>query len=90
MISRKNIFKGSLNSSIVHPREVFKEAVRLSTASVIVAHNHPSGDPTPSREDIDVTKRLASTGKMLGIELLDHVVIGINGNMVSLKEKKLI
>lgn len=87
VISRKNIFKGSLNASIVHPREVFKEAVRLSAAAVIVAHNHPSGDPTPSREDIDVTKRLASTGKMLGIDLLDHIVIGRKGNFVSLKEK---
>lgn len=87
VISRKNIFKGSLNSSIVHPREVFKEAVRLSAASVIVAHNHPSGDPTLSREDIDVTKRLASCGKMIGVDLLDHVVIGAKGNFVSLKEK---
>ncbi|SFG70636.1 RadC family protein [Sporolactobacillus nakayamae] len=88
VISRKNIFKGSLNASIVHPREVFKEAVRLSAASVIVAHNHPSGDPTPSKEDIDVTKRLASTGKVLGIELLDHIVIGAKSDYVSLKEKK--
>ncbi|WP_241654720.1 RadC family protein [Sporolactobacillus shoreae] len=87
VISRKNIFKGTLNSSIVHPREVFKEAVRLSAAAVVVAHNHPSGDPTPSREDIDVTRRLVSTGKMLGIDLLDHIVIGDESNYVSLKEK---
>lgn len=87
VISRKNIFKGTLNSSIVHPREIFKEAVRLNAASVIVAHNHPSGDPTPSREDIDVTKRLASCGKMIGVDLLDHIIIGNKGNYVSLKEK---
>ncbi|UAK16124.1 RadC family protein [Sporolactobacillus terrae] len=87
IIYRSNLFKGTLNSSIVHPREVFKEAVRLSSAAVIVAHNHPSGDPTPSREDIDVTKRLASTGKMLGIDVLDHLVIGKDKKYISLKEK---
>lgn len=67
---------GTLNSSLVHPREVFKAAILTNAASIILAHNHPSGDPTPSREDMDITKRLAETGKLLGIEILDHVIIG--------------
>nr|WP_319005005.1 DNA repair protein RadC [Mesobacillus jeotgali] len=86
VIHRQTIFIGSLNASIVHPREVYKEAVRRSAASVICVHNHPSGDPTPSREDIEVTKRLAESGKIVGIELLDHLIIGEN-KYVSLKEK---
>ena len=86
VIHKQTIFIGSLNASIVHPREVFKEAVRRSAASVICLHNHPSGDPTPSREDIEVTKRLAESGKIVGIELLDHLIIGEN-KYVSLKEK---
>jgi DNA repair protein RadC len=86
VIGRKNIFKGSLSASIVHPRELFKEALRLSAASIIVAHNHPSGNTSPSREDIDVTKRLVEAGKITGIEILDHVIIG-QGNFTSLKEK---
>ncbi|KPD01600.1 hypothetical protein LR69_00215 [Geobacillus sp. BCO2] len=80
------MFIGSLNASIVHPREVFKEAIKRSAASVICVHNHPSGDPTPSREDIDVTKRLAECGRIIGIELLDHLIIG-DQKFVSLKEK---
>jgi DNA repair protein RadC len=86
IIHRQTIFIGSLNASIVHPREVFREAVKRSAASIIVAHNHPSGDPTPSQEDIHVTRRLAESGKMIGIELLDHLVIG-DRKFVSLKEK---
>ena len=70
---------GSLNASIVHPRELFKEAVRVSAASVVVVHNHPSGDPTPSGADLQLTRRLARAGEVLGIELLDHVVIGDGG-----------
>jgi len=65
---------------------VFREAVKRSAASIIVAHNHPSGDPTPSQEDIHVTRRLVESGKMIGIEVLDHLVIG-NRKFVSLKEK---
>ncbi|MBI3912345.1 MAG: DNA repair protein RadC [Armatimonadetes bacterium] len=79
---------GSLTESIVHPRELFREAIRHSSAAVIVVHNHPSGDPTPSAEDIAVTKRLAEGGKLLGIEVLDHVIIG-DGRFVSLKERGL-
>jgi len=86
VLHKKTVFIGSLNASIVHPREVFKEALRRSAASVICFHNHPSGDPAPSREDIEVTKRLVESGKILGIELLDHVIIGEN-KFVSLKEK---
>jgi DNA repair protein RadC len=86
IIHRQTIFIGSLNASIVHPREVFREAVKRSAASIIVAHNHPSGDPAPSQEDIHVTKRLAESGKMIGIELLDHLIIG-DRKFVSLKEK---
>ncbi|WP_100011954.1 RadC family protein [Lentibacillus sediminis] len=86
IIHRQTIFIGSLNASIVHPREVFREAVKRSAASIIVAHNHPSGDPSPSQEDIHVTRRLSESGKMIGIELLDHLVIG-NRKFVSLKEK---
>jgi DNA repair protein RadC len=77
---------GSLNASIVHPREVLKPAILSNSASIIVAHNHPSSDPTPSREDIEVTKRLAECGKIIGIELLDHIVV-CESNYTSLKEK---
>jgi len=77
---------GSLNASIVHPRELFKEAVRVSAASVVVVHNHPSGDPTPSGADLQLTRRLARAGEVLGIEVLDHVVIGDGGAHVSLRD----
>jgi len=86
VIHRQTIFIGSLNASIVHPREVFREAVKRSAASIIVAHNHPSGDPSPSQEDIHVTRRLVESGKMIGIELLDHLIIG-DRKFISLKEK---
>ena len=79
---------GSLNSSIVHPRELYKMVIRHNGAAVIVVHNHPSGDPTPSAEDIGITKRLAEAGRILGIELLDHVILG-DGRFVSLKEYNL-
>jgi DNA repair protein RadC len=67
---------GSLNASIVHPREVFKPALRLSAASLLVVHNHPSGDPEPSEDDLEITKRLRDAGDILGIPLLDHVILG--------------
>ncbi|WP_339059924.1 DNA repair protein RadC [Tepidibacillus marianensis] len=89
ILSKETISIGSLNSSIVHPREVFKPAIKKSASSIIVAHNHPSGDPTPSREDIDITKRLVKAGELLGIEVLDHVIIG-DERYISLKEKGLI
>lgn len=77
---------GSLNASIVHPREVFKSALLESSASVIMVHNHPSGDPSPSREDIMVTEKLVEGGKLLGIDILDHIIIG-DGRYVSLKDE---
>lgn len=76
-INAANIISvGGLSNTIVHPREVFKIAILTSSNSIIVCHNHPSGDPSPSKEDIEVTKRLVKAGKILGIELLDHVIIG--------------
>lgn len=86
VIGKQTIFVGSLDSSIVHPREVFKEAIRRSSASVICLHNHPSGDPTPSREDIAITRTLSEAGELVGISLLDHVIIG-DGKYISLKEQ---
>src|SRR5690554_4382451 len=86
VLHKKTIFIGSLNASIVHPREVFKEAFRYSAASIVCLHNHPSGDASPSHEDIEVTKRLEKCGRMLGIDVLDHVIIGDN-RFYSMKEK---
>jgi len=76
LISMENVSIGGLHSALVHPREVFKPAIKKSAASVILIHNHPSGDPSPSREDLDLTKSLIEAGKHLGIEVLDHIVIG--------------
>lgn len=76
---------GTLNSSLVHPREVFKIAILSNAASIIIGHNHPSGDSTPSQEDINLTKRIKESGKILGIELLDHIIVGDN-NYTSLHE----
>jgi len=89
LIVKEDVSVGGLHSSIVHPREVFKTAVKRSAASIILAHNHPSGDPSPSREDIDITHRLVEVGRLMGIEVLDHVVIGEN-KYCSFKEKGLI
>ncbi|MDP4087635.1 MAG: DNA repair protein RadC [Bacillota bacterium] len=86
VILSKDVSMGSVNSSIVHPREVFTEAVKRCAASIIICHNHPSGDPTPSSEDINITHRLKECGKLLGIEIIDHLIIG-NGTYISLKEK---
>ncbi|MGQ9463866.1 MAG: RadC family protein [Candidatus Fervidibacter sp.] len=79
---------GTLNASLAHPRECFKEAIRQSAAAVIFVHNHPSGDPSPSPEDISLTRQLVEAGKLLGIEVLDHIIIG-DGVFVSLKERGL-
>lgn len=76
VIGRETISVGTLNAALVHPREVFKAAIRQGAANVIFAHNHPSQDPTPSSEDIELTKRLVECGQLLGIEALDHVIIG--------------
>lgn len=79
---------GTLNSNLVHPREVFKEAISHSAASVVFAHNHPSGDPEPSEDDLTITKRLTEAGKILGIEVMDHIIITKN-DFFSFKEKGL-
>lgn len=78
IISRAQISEGSLNQSIVHPREVFNAAVRASAAAMILLHNHPTGDPTPSPEDLEVTRRLCEAGALMGIRVLDHIIIGEN------------
>lgn len=85
LICAENVSVGGLHSSIVHPREVFKPALKRSAASIILAHNHPSGDPTPSQEDINITNRLMEAGVILGISILDHLIIGDN-KWVSLKQ----
>jgi len=76
---------GTINSSFVHPREIFKVAVLSNAASIILFHNHPSGDPTPSQEDFNATERIRDCGKLMGIELLDHVIVG-DGKYYSTKE----
>lgn len=86
VIGRETLSVGSLNAAIVHPREVFRAAVKRSAASVICVHNHPSGDPDPSPEDIQLTDRLVEAGHLMGIELLDHIIIG-DRSFVSLKER---
>lgn len=80
---------GTLNASLVHPREVFSEPLKDKCSSIILVHNHPSGDPTPSQEDITTTKRLVQAGEILGIHVLDHIIIG-DGKFVSLKERSII
>lgn len=76
VIKQETVFKGSLNQSVAHPREVFRSAVKYSAARLILAHNHPSGNPTPSESDISFTRRMQKCGKMMGIEVLDHIIIG--------------
>ncbi len=89
VLRRAIISIGSLNASIVHPREVFLSAIALSAASLVLAHNHPSGDPTPSEEDLAITRRLSEAGRLLGIELVDHVVVARDA-YVSFRERKLL
>ena len=88
LINYKPVSMGSLDTSIVHPREVFKEAISSNAASVIFVHNHPSGDPEPSKEDIELTKRPAKAGEIMGIEVLDHIIV-CDRSYLSLKAKKL-
>lgn len=93
ILNTKNIVTGSvdasvgtLSSSIVHPRDIFRDAIKRNAASIILVHNHPSGDPTPSGDDINSTRRVREAGRIIGIELLDHIIIG-EGRFTSLKEK---
>ena len=89
VVARRTVYIGTVNSSAVRPAEVLRPAIRENAPSIIVAHNHPSGDPTPSPEDVSVTRDLAAAGKLMDIELLDHLVIGRGGRFTSLKEKRL-
>jgi DNA repair protein RadC len=84
-----NVSTGTLSASLVHPREVFKDAIRHSASSVVLAHNHPSGDPEPSEEDLRITRRLIDAGKIIGIDVLDHIIIGKN-SFSSFKERGLL
>jgi len=85
VIAYHEVSRGTLDSTLVHPREVFKAALLANAAAIIVCHNHPSGDPTPTIDDVEVTRRLAASGQVLGIELLDHIVVG-DGRYYSFKE----
>ena len=89
VVNLQEIYIGNVNSSVARPAEIFRPAVRDNAPSVIVVHNHPSGDPTPSPEDVAITKDLVQAGKLLSIDLLDHVVIGSGGRFVSLNQKGL-
>jgi len=89
IIKKETIFIGGLNQSIAHPREIFRVAVRCSAAKIILAHNHPSGDPYPSKQDIDFTERLGQCGELLNIPLIDHFVIG-EESYISFKEEGLL
>ena len=80
------VHRGTINTSLVHPREVFKRALLNNASNIVVAHNHPSGDPNPSKEDIQITERLKEAGNLLGINLLDHIIVG-EDKYISLKEK---
>ena len=89
IIKTVEISVGSLDTSIVHPRELFKEAIAASASSIIAAHNHPSGNPEASQDDIKLSRRLKEAGELVGIELVDHIIIG-NGNFISLKREGLL
>lgn len=88
VVGQREVYKGSLNSSLVRTAEVFRDAIKENAAAIIVAHNHPSGDPTPSPEDVRVTRDLVAAGRLLDIEVLDHLVIG-QQRYVSLRERRL-
>ncbi|NLC03516.1 MAG: DNA repair protein RadC [Tissierellia bacterium] len=89
ILAIENISIGTLNASIVHPRDVFKIAIKRNANSLILIHNHPSGDPNPSNEDISITNRLVDAGNLIGIKVLDHIIIGDN-KYISFKEKNLV
>ena len=88
MLAIPTIYVGSLNTNVVRVAELFRDAIKHNAAAIIVVHNHPSGDPTPSREDVRLTEMLVQAGKLLDIEVLDHLIIG-QGRFVSLKERGL-
>ena len=89
LLSKKPMFVGTLNANLVHPREIFIEALNHNAASIILVHNHPSGDAEPSEDDLAITKRIVEAGKIMGVEVLDHIII-TRDKVFSFKEKKLI
>ena len=89
MVFKKPMFIGTLNANLVHPREIFAEALKQNAASVILVHNHPSGNSEPSQDDLEITKRIVEVGKIMGIDVLDHIII-TKTKVFSFKEKKLI
>jgi len=89
VMGQETVSIGSLNASIVHPREVFRPAVVVAAAATVLVHNHPSGDPEPSEEDLAITKRLVEAGELLGISVLDHVIVAGRG-VVSLRARQLL
>ncbi|TCT14972.1 DNA repair protein RadC [Natranaerovirga pectinivora] len=89
VINDKMITKGTVNASLITPREIFIEAIKNEAVHIIILHNHPSGDPTPSREDILITKRIKQSGELIGIDVLDHIIIG-DGKYTSFKERDLL
>lgn len=89
VIDVEYVTEGTLNATLVHPREIFKPAIKRSAHAIILAHNHPSGDPTPSKEDHMVTRRMVEAGKTIGIEVLDHLVLG-KGHYISFRERRLL
>ena len=89
MVFKRPMFVGTLNANLVHPREVFEEAVKQNAASIILIHNHPSGDPEPSEDDLKITQRLVDAGKIMGIDVLDHIILA-KTKVFSFSEKKLL
>ena len=89
VMAKETVSVGSLNASIVHPREVFRPALLQAAASIVLVHNHPSGDPEPSEEDLGITKRLVECGELLGIAVLDHVIVASRG-IVSFRSRQLL
>ncbi|WP_334104193.1 RadC family protein [Muricomes intestini] len=89
LIGETDISKGTINSAVVSPRELFVEALQKNAVSIILLHNHPSGDPSPSKEDVLITRRIRDAGQLIGVELLDHIIIG-NNCYTSMKEKGLL
>lgn len=90
VLRRVTVSRGSLSSTVVHPREVFRPAILASAATIVIVHNHPSGDPEPSAEDVEITKRLARAGELLGIPVLDHVIVAKGNRYTSLRERGMV
>ncbi len=89
LIATGEVSVGTLTASLVHPREVFRDAIRNAASALVLVHNHPSGDPTPSSDDLDITRRLSEVGELVGIRVLDHVIVG-DGVFTSLADRGLL